>query len=165
MFPTDVLTKFTCNGKAVAELVEQEESKKRDATSQWKTITTTVTPFAITVVVVLGIYIAREHLRVNRALYRREWKVPYEEIELVSVDTLRKTNLFKSSSVFTQSGDNGSRWAAGRVKVGIYQVCCCCCFCCCCCCSSSSPSPSAVLLVRCSNRRATASNKDMSEWL
>ncbi|KAI0227599.1 hypothetical protein LSAT2_021919, partial [Lamellibrachia satsuma] len=118
---SDVLTKFTCNGKAVAELVEQEESKKRDATSQWKTITTTVIPFAITVVFVLVIYIAREHLRVNRALYRREWKIPYEEIELVSVETLRKSNLFKSNSVFTQSGDKGSRWAAGRVKVGIYQ--------------------------------------------
>ena len=114
-------------------LVGQEENDKSDDISQWLTVAAILIPAAIIVVVGLGIYIGREHLRVNRALYRREWKIPYEEIEVMPVEKLRISKLFSrspgfwSSSVFTRSGDNGSRWDAGRVKVGTYQVCYCCC--------------------------------------
>ena len=110
-------------------LVDRDENGTGSVISRWMIVTVTLIPAAIIAVVGLGIYIAREHLRVNRALYRREWKIPYGDIELIPIEKLRGSNLFsrssqgiRSSSVFTQSSSNGSRWCSGRVKVGNYQV-------------------------------------------
>jgi len=67
---------------------------------------------------------------VNRALYRREWKIPYNDISLIPMDALRNSGLFsrspglRSRSIFTDSTHSGrSRWITGSVKVGIYKVC------------------------------------------